>query len=64
MQNTADNFTSKDMDDDSPEEAAAIGSSKYKVIPFPAESPDHPGGALLFTLIHGNSPVRIIVLQL
>ncbi|HEX5151445.1 MAG TPA: M36 family metallopeptidase [Parafilimonas sp.] len=48
VQNAANDFTTKDMEDDSPEEAAAIGSSKYKVISFPAESPNHPGGAPAF----------------
>lgn len=30
--------------EDEPESAEAISSAKYKVIPFPAESPLHPGG--------------------
>jgi extracellular elastinolytic metalloproteinase len=45
IQRNENNHAGIDMVDDNPEAAAAIGSSKYRVIPFPAESPGHPGGA-------------------
>ena len=64
IQRYENNHAGMDMVDDSPEAAAAIGSSKYRVIPFPAESPGHPGGAPSLRRIHGNLPVQPIGLQL
>lgn len=39
--NVQNNFTITDAADD----IAAINTGKYRVVPFPAESPNHPGGA-------------------
>jgi hypothetical protein len=42
--NTVDNFTENSIADDNIESVEAINSAKYKVIPFPAENINAPGG--------------------